>query len=46
MHEYWPQAGEKISDYIANKKKLSAVETLEKAVSDHPELTLSLIDKI
>jgi hypothetical protein len=46
MNDYWPKSGENLSDYIANKKKETAVQTLENCVSQHPELTLSLMKKL
>lgn len=46
MRDYWPQSGENLSDYISNKKRTTAVSTLEKCITDHPELTISLLDKL
>jgi len=42
----WPQNGDKMSDYISNRKKAAAVETIEKCMIDYPEMTLDLIDKL
>ena len=46
MKDHWPQAGETMSDYLEQKKKATAVQTLEKCVTEHPELTYSLLSKL
>jgi hypothetical protein len=46
MGEYWPKAGENLSDYVTNKRRATAVHTLEKCASEHPEVTLSLMKKL